>query len=140
MLQSFPLLALSFVIYAVITLLSGPTPPGQAPWYQHEWRTIHLNSGDSWQISNGDLFIGFTFVLFFIELLRSTRSSKASIMNHGLSVLVFVGALLMFTATKGYGNSIFFMFTVMTFTDFLVGFIITTATARRDVAIGRASE
>jgi hypothetical protein len=46
----------------------------------------------------------------------------------------------MFTAVKGYGNSIFFMFSVMTFTVFLVGLISRTATARRDVAIGRASE
>lgn len=138
MLQSFPLLALGFMVYAVITMLSGSNPA--RPWYQAESMNISLNSGDVWHISSGDLFIGFSFGLFFIELLRSTRSGRASLMNHSLSVLVFVGALLMFTAVRGYGNSIFFMFTVMTFTDFLVGFIITTATARRDVAIGRASE
>jgi hypothetical protein len=138
MLQSFPLLALSFIVYALITMLSPSTPA--KPWYQAESMTIPLNSGDVWHISMGDLFIGFSFGLFFVELLRSTRAGRASIMNHGLSVIVFVAALLTFTAVKGYGNSIFFMFTVMTFTDFLVGFVITTATARRDVAIGRASE
>ncbi len=138
MLQSFPLLALSFIVYAVITVLSGSNPA--RPWYQTESMVVPLNSGDVWHISMGDLFIGFSFGLFFIELLRSTKAGRASLMNHGLSVIVFVAALLMFTAVKGYGNSIFFMFTVMTFTDFLVGFIITTATARRDVAIGRASD
>ncbi len=138
MLQSFPLLALSFIVYAVITVLSGSNPA--RPWYQTESMVVPLNSGDVWHISMGDLFIGFSFGLFFIELLRSTKAGRASLMNHGLSVIVFVAALLMFTAVKGYGNSIFFMFTVMTFTDFLVGFIITTATARRDVEIGRASD
>lgn len=137
MLQSFPLLALGLLIYAAFTYLSGSNA---APWYDAPSMNITMNSGDIWHLTMGHLFIGFSFVLLFVELLRSTRSGRASIMNHGLSVIVFIGALLMFTTVKGYGNSIFFLFTAMTFTDFMVGFIITTATSRRDVAIGRASE
>jgi hypothetical protein len=137
MLQSFPLLALSLLIYAAITLFSGSNPQA---WYDAPSLSIPLNSGDVWHITMGHLFIGFSFVMLFIELLRATRSGRASIMNHGLSVMVFIGALLMFTTVKGYGNSIFFLFTAMTFTDFMAGFIITTATSRRDVAIGRTSD
>jgi hypothetical protein len=137
MLQSFPLLALSLLIYAAFTFLSGGNPQ---PWYDAPSVSIPMNSGDIWHLTMGHLFIGFSFVMLFVELLRSTRSGRASVMNHGLSVLVFIGALLMFTTVKGYGNSIFFLFVAMTFTDFMVGFIITTATSRRDIAIGRTSE
>jgi hypothetical protein len=138
MLQSFPLLALSLLAYAAFTFLSGSNPP--TPWYDAESFNVHMNSGDIWHITTGHLFIGFSLVMLFIELLRATRSGRASIMNHGLSVVVFIGALMLFTTVRGYGNSIFFLFMAMTFTDFMVGFIITTATSRRDVAIGRTSE
>jgi hypothetical protein len=137
MLQSFPLLALSLLVYSAFTFLSGSNP---MPWYDAPSLAITMKSGDVWRITVGHLFIGFSFAMLFIELLRSTRSGRASIMNHGLSVLVFIVALLMFTSVKGYGNSIFFLFTAMTFTDFMVGFVITTAASRRDVAIGRVSD
>jgi hypothetical protein len=137
MLQSFPLLALSLLVYAAFTFLSGSNP---SPWYDAESLHITMNSGDIWHITMGHLFIGFSLTMLFVELLRATRSGRASIMNHGLSVLVFIGALMLFMTVRGYGNSIFFLFTAMTFTDFMVGFIITTATSRRDVAISRTSE
>jgi hypothetical protein len=136
MLTSFPLLLFSLLVYAAFTFLSGSNAQ---PWYDAPSLSITMNSGDVWHITMGHLFIGFSFVMLFIELLRSTRTGRASILNHGLSVLVFIGALLMFTTVRGYGNSIFFLFVAMTFTDFMVGFIITTAASRRDVSIGRAS-
>jgi hypothetical protein len=49
-------------------------------------------------------------------------------------VVVFIICLLLFIMFRGYGNSTFFMFMGMTFLDFMAGFIITTATARRDLA------
>jgi hypothetical protein len=137
MLQSFPLLAVSLVIYAALSLT---LEPGQTPWYDHEAVTISMVSGDTWQIAAGHVFIGFSLVLLFVELLRATRSGGASIMNHALSVLVFIVALLMFITVQGYGNSIFFLYTAMTFTDFMAGFIITTATTRRDIGFGPVRE
>ena len=137
MLQSFPLLAVSLLIYAALGLT---LEPGQTPWYDHEAITILMMSGDSWRIAAGHVFIGFSLILLFVELLRATRSGGASIMNHALSVLVFIVALLMFLTVQGYGNSIFFLFTAMTFTDFMAGFIITTATTRRDIGFGPVRE
>lgn len=137
MLQSFPLLAVSFFIYACLGLT---LTPGETPWYDTHATTIRMMSGDVWQLTSGHLFIGFSLILLFVELLRATRSSGASIMNHALSVLVFIGALLMFITVPGYGNSIFFLFTSMTFTDFMAGFIITTAASRRDISFGHARE
>lgn len=137
MLQSFPLLAVSFVIYAGLSLT---LTPGEMPWYDSEALTIAMMSGDIWRLTSGHLFIGFSLILLFVELLRATRSGGASLMNHALSVLVFIGALLMFITVQGYGNSIFFLFTSMTFTDFMAGFIITTATARRDIGFGPVRE
>ena len=46
----------------------------------------------------------------------------------------------MFITVQGYGNSTFFLYTAMTFTDFMAGFIITTATTRRDIGFGPVRE
>jgi hypothetical protein len=54
--------------------------------------------------------------------------------------VVFVSALLLFITKRGYGNSTFFIYTAMTFLDFMAGFIITTVTARRDFAFQRVEE
>jgi hypothetical protein len=136
-LSSFPLLAVSLILYVLLSVSLGVEG---APWHERESLQVQLLSGDVWRISAGHLFIALTMVLLFIELLRATKSGSASLLNHALSVLVFVVALLMFITMRGYGNSLFFLFIAMTFLDFMAGFVITTVTARRDMAFDRSSE
>jgi hypothetical protein len=134
MLQTFPLLALSLIVYALLGLTGGdPT----MPWYDREAFTILMISGDIWKISGGHLFISFSMVLLFFELLRSTRGGRASIWNHALSVVVFIATLLLFLMVRGYGNSVFFIFISMCFLDFMAGFIITAVSSRRDLTFSR---
>jgi hypothetical protein len=137
MLRSFPLLGVTLFMYAALDLT---VTPDTIPWYDVESVTVRLMSGDLWKISGGHSFIGLSMVLLFVELLRATRHNSASIMNHALSVLVFIGAILMFITVKGYGNSIFFLFTAMTFLDFMAGFIITSASRGREITFGRAED
>lgn len=137
MLQTFPLLAVNLALF---TFTSFATSGWDRPWYDVEALHFRLMSGDTWYISGGHLFIMFSIVMLFIEILRATRSGGASIVNHALSVVVFVAAFLLFFTTRGYGNSTFFIFTMMTLLDFMAGFIITTVTARRDFAVGRLEE
>lgn len=134
MLQTLPLLALSLMLYVLLSLFTGD--PG-APWYRLSSFELELMSGDLWRVSRGDVFLAFSMVLLFVEILRATRSGSASVMNHAFSVVVFIVAFLMFITAKGYGNSVFFLFTAMTLLDFMAGFIITTVTARRDLSVGR---
>jgi hypothetical protein len=132
MLQIFPLLTVSLVLFAVVNFaMSG----GPLPWHETEAFTIEVMSGDLWRITGGHLFIIFSMMLLFVEILRATNSGGASIVNHAFSVVVFIGSLLLFITTRGYGNSTFFIFTAMTFLDFMAGFIITTVAARRDFAL-----
>ena len=137
MLQIFPLLAISLVLFAIVSIATGG---GVRPWYEVEAFSIDLMSGDVWHITGGHLFIMFSMIMLFVEILRATRSGGASIVNHAFSVVVFVSALFLFLTKRGYGNSTFFIFTSMTFLDFMAGFIITTVTARRDFAFGRIEE
>jgi len=128
---SFPLLAISLGIFALLNVISDPA----RPWYLRETLNIQQMSGDVWHVRGGDVFLSFCMILLFVEIIRATRTSGESIINHALSVLVFVAAILLFFTRPGYGNSTFFLFTAMTLVDFVAGFIITTMSARRDTLI-----
>jgi hypothetical protein len=137
MLQTFPLLALSLIVYTVLGLTMGDVP---MPWYDRQVFTILMMSGDIWKIGGDHLFLSFSMLLLFVELLRSTRGGRASILNHAFSVLVFIGTLLLFVTVKGYGNSVFFIFMSMSLLDFLAGFIITAVSSRRDLSFRSVSD
>ncbi|MEO1241675.1 MAG: hypothetical protein AAFX54_07175 [Pseudomonadota bacterium] len=134
MYQMFPLLAISLIVYAVLTL-TGAIGSAAGPWYDMLFIELPMVSGDQWKVSWGDLFLLASMGLLFVELLRSTKTGSESIMNHALSVVVFVVALLLFIIVEGFGNSVFFLFMSMTFLDFMAGFIVTTVTARRDLSV-----
>ena len=137
MLQTFPLLTLSLIVYSALAFMSRGSA---VPWYDTESFVVELISGDSWRITGGHLFLMFSMLLLFIELLRATKTRSASIMNHALSVILFVVTLLLFVMVKSYGNSTFFLFMSMALLDFMAGFIITTVTSRRDLSVGERSE
>jgi hypothetical protein len=137
MLQTFPLLALSLVVYTVLGLAGGDPV---TPWYEREVFTVLLTSGDVWKIAGGHVFTSFSMLLLFFELLRSTRGGRASILNHAFSVMVFIGTLLLFLMVRGYGNSVFFIFMSMTLLDFLAGFIITAVSARHAHSLTHVSD
>lgn len=136
-LEMFPLLAISFIVYTVLTLVTGER--GGLAW--HEWQvvTLPLYSGDTWTIRWGDVFLVGSMSLLFVELVRATKTGSASIANHLLSFILFVVVLLAFILMPGYGNSVFFIFMTMTFLDPMAGFIVTTVTARRDLSVGDKS-
>ena len=134
MYQMFPLLAISLIVFAILTL-TGAVGTAETPWYEILFVQFPMVSGDRWDVTWGDIFLLASMGLLFVELLRSTKTGSESIMNHALSVVVFVVALLLFIIVKGFGNSVFFLFMSMTFLDFMAGFIVTTVTARRDLSV-----
>ena len=56
--------------------------------------------------------------------------------NHGLSLVVFIVALIEFIVLPEFGTSTFFMITLFTLLDVVAGFTVTIATARRDFSVG----
>ncbi|MEM0929460.1 MAG: hypothetical protein AAGI89_09235 [Pseudomonadota bacterium] len=131
MLTIFPLLTISLMIYSLLALL-----PFQGAWYDNALPPIEMISGKPWIITWGDLFLMVSMVFLFVEILRSTETGSDSIWNHGLSAGVFIIAMLMFVLLPAYGNSVFFLYMLMTALDFMAGFIITIRAARRDFGVG----
>ncbi len=88
-----------------------------------------------WPISASDLLLGFGLIMLFFELLKSTQIAQSSIVNHALSLVVFVAGLIEFLLLPQFATSTFFFLMIMALLDVLAGFIVTIATARRDVAL-----
>ena len=84
----------------------------------------------------GDLLLLAGLIVLFIELLKSTTSRRTAIVNHALSMLLFVGCLVEFLLAPAFATSAFFLLTVMVLLDVLAGFIVTIVSARRDVDFG----
>lgn len=132
-LQIFPLLTVSLVIYAVLTLTGmGGT---NIPWHEIAVVNLPMYSTDVWRVTWGTLFLTGSMGLLFVELIRATRAGTASITNHLLSFLLFIAALLLFILAPGFGNSTYFLFLTMCFLDPMAGLVVTTVTARRDLAV-----
>ena len=77
-----------------------------------------------------------TLILLFVELLKSTYTSTASLLDHGLSMLVFVACLVEFIVYQKAATSVFFFILVSTLIDVIAGYTIGIRVARRDLSIG----
>jgi len=92
-----------------------------------------LISGDSWGPTWGDVLLVLGIIVLYIELLKATDSGTATIIDHTLSLLVFIGFLVEFLVMKGAATSTFVILMLMSLLDVVAGFSITVSAARRDV-------
>ena len=138
MFAAVPLLALPVLAYNIVVLtLAGGFGSQEATIRMTEpLFTIAMNSAAEWPVTLGDLLLAGLIVLF-IELLKSTTSRRTAIVNHALSMLLFVGCLVEFLLVPAFATSAFFLLTVMVLLDVLAGFIVTIVSARRDVDFGQ---
>lgn len=83
-----------------------------------------------------DLIIGAAIVLLFFEILKAARISRTTVIDHMLSMTVFIIFLVELIVVAGAGTASFILLTLISLIDVLAGFTISIATARRDFAIG----
>ena len=88
-----------------------------------------------WVPTKGDALIMLSIVVLFMEILKSTSTGTATIMNHALSMLVFIGCLMLFLLHPNFATSVFFIITVMALLDVLAGVVVTIVSARRDFGV-----
>jgi hypothetical protein len=94
-----------------------------------------LTSGAAFTLTTGELLILMGVVALFIEVVKATRSSMASAVDHAVSALVFAAYLVEFLLVKAAGTGVFLVLTIMSFLDLIAGFTVTLGTARRDLTI-----
>jgi hypothetical protein len=102
--------------------------------------SFDLISGANWALTVGDLVTIVTLVLLFIELIKATRTGGSSIVDHALSMILFMICLIEFLVVRQAGTSEFFFILVVTLIDVVAGFSITIRGARRDFGVGGAHD
>jgi len=130
-LRSIPLIVIAFILYNVIVLLFGTGVLDKLALPE-----ITMLSGGVWRFTWGHFIILITLLLLFVELVKATYTTTSSLVDHGLSMLVFVACLVEFLLTPQAATSVFFLVMIATAIDVVAGFTIGIRVARRDLAIG----
>ena len=125
----FPLLLVPFAIYNIIAFLM----PGVS--WTGTLTTVHMVSGGDWSMSAGDMLVTLAILLLFGEMMKSTRIGIRTVVDHGLSLVLFLAMLVEFLLVKQAATATFFLLLVISFVDVLGGFAVTLRSAQRDLTV-----
>jgi len=125
----FPLLLIPFAIYNIIAFLM----PGVS--WTGVVSTVHMMSGADWTMTGGDVLVALAILLLCGEVMKSSRISRRTIIDHALSLILFLGMLIEFLLVKQAATATFFLLLVVGFIDVLGGFAVTLRSAQRDLTV-----
>jgi hypothetical protein len=128
--RALPLLVFAFVLYNAIVRLVGEDALGR------EIFELRLLSGGLWKFTWGDLVLLVTLVLLFVEIVKSTTTTTSTLIDHALSMVVFMAVGAEFLIVPQAATSVFFLILVATLIDVIGGYTIGIRVARRDLNIG----
>jgi hypothetical protein len=132
-LRALPLIAVPLILYNLVVMLAGNSP---ADFFNAPLFTLQMLKTARWVFSRGDLIILITMMFLFVELVKSTYTSTSSLVDHGLSMLVFIVCLVEFLVVDAAATSTFFFVLIGALIDVVAGFTIGIRVARRDLSIG----
>jgi hypothetical protein len=125
----FPLLLIPFAIYNIIAFLM----PGVA--WSSVVSAVHMMSGVDWTMTTGDVLVALAILLLCGEVMKSSRVSRRTIIDHALSLILFLGMMIEFILVKQAATATFFLLLVVGFIDVLGGFAVTLRSAQRDLTV-----
>ncbi|MCC5980313.1 MAG: hypothetical protein JJU26_01210 [Oceanicaulis sp.] len=126
----FPKISISMLLYTVLVFVFGVDS------MTTQLFSINMISGAEWGLTPGDLNLMLALFFLFIEMVKSSDTGTASIINHGMSMLVFIAGLVLFLLVPQFATSTFFILVLLALIDTVAGFIVTIVAARRDLAVG----
>jgi hypothetical protein len=127
MLAAIPLLVIPVIAYAVMALTLGGGLMSIHAQARLARPLFHLTTagGGAWPVSAADLLLAAALVVSFMDLIRGMGDRRAAIVNHALSIALFVACLAAILVAPGFANSTFFLITLMVLLDLAAGFIAT---------------
>jgi hypothetical protein len=125
----FPLLLIPFTIYNMIAFLT----PGVS--WTSPATTVRMMSGQDWVLTWEDILLAVSIFLLWIELIKSTRIGMRGVMDHILSMALFIIMLVEFLLVQQAGTSTFFLLMIIALVDVLAGFIVGIRSSQRQVEI-----
>ncbi len=131
-LRALPFIGVAVLVYLVGVLILGASL--STPVF-----SLGLPSGAQLRFLFSDLIMIFGLLLFFVELLLAASPTKTSLLNHALSMALFVVCGLLFLLVAGCGTTTFLFLTTLTMVDVISGYSISIIAARRDLTVDRES-
>ena len=125
----FPLLLIPFAVFNIFAFLMDGFD------FRAVVFSVGMLSGARWEVSAGDLLLLLSIVLLFVEILKATRFGMRSIVDHMLSLLLFIAMLIEFIMVARAANSTFFILMMISFVDVVAGFSVSIRTAQRDLSV-----
>ncbi len=123
-----PFLGIVVAIHIVLALIDNTLLDG-------ELVAVPLFSDALWSLRLVDLLLALALFALLIDIIKSTRTSRATALNHVVTMAVFVVCLLCFLLLPATGTSSFFVLTVISLVNVVAGFTVSLSAARRDIAI-----
>ncbi|WP_420396233.1 hypothetical protein [Nioella sp.] len=129
MLSKIPLLVIPLILFnlGLFGLMGGDDP------FARSLFTVEMMSGGTWAMTIGDVIVLVALLVLFVEIMKSTITGMASIIDHLLSTVVFVVYLVEFLLVAGASTSLFFTLMVIALIDVLAGFSVSIRSAGRDI-------
>ena len=139
MLAAIPLLILPVAAYAALALTwgGGFYAAGASARMSHPLFEFSTVGGGVWPVSAADLILAVTLIVGFLELLKGLGNRRIAIVNHSLSIVLFIGCLAAMLLTPAFANSTFFLITLVVLLDLAAGFIVTLGQADADAPTSR---
>jgi hypothetical protein len=125
----FPLLLIPFAIYNIIVFLM----PGVT--FSDTLFTVPMLSKADLVVTAGDLLLVFSILILFVEIVKATRMGSRSIVDHVLSLILFLVMLGEFMIVPQAATSTFLLLCTLSFVDVIGGFAVTIRTSQRDIAL-----
>jgi len=125
----FPLLLIPFAIYNIVAFLF------RIETWTNPITSVHMVSGGDWTMSSGDMLVTLAILLLTGEVLKSTRIGIRTVVDHALSLVLFLAMLVEFLLVRQAASGTFFLLLVISFVDVLGGFAVTLRSAQRDLTV-----
>ena len=132
MLSGIPRLIIPFILYNLGLGGSFEAAAGSDLW-ESELMSLRMMSGGVFSLTVGDALVVTALALLFVEIVKATRTTNVSIVDHLLSTFVFVAFLVEFLLVQAAARSVFFTLMVISLVDVLAGFSVSLRSAGRDV-------
>lgn len=128
----FPLLAIPLLAYNVLMVASSAIVENP-----DVIRIPLMANDEAMFLKVGDILVMLGVVFLYFEILKATRASRSTIMDHVLSLVVFIVFLIEYIVVAGAGTATFMILALMSLLDVIAGFTITISTSRRDISFGQ---
>jgi hypothetical protein len=111
----FPLLLIPLAVFNIVVFLM-PGVSMTEPLFR-----VPLMSATEWPITLSDMLLALGMLLLLLEVIKGARPGAKYVMDHLLSLVVFGAAAAEFVLWPKFGNSTFFLLTLLALVDFLSG-------------------